>query len=82
MKGLGVKADKIRAGLYRLEGLRCHCGGELRIERCKEDGTEIGRGQWRWETFCVSCKDCDPDGWPTLAESVLEAPGFWQELAP
>ena len=60
---------KLRPGLYEVQGIthRCHewdrARGTVRIERC-------GTGDWRWETVCISCKACDPDGWPTLREAV------------
>lgn len=65
-----VKAVPIRRGLYRLLGCRCHCGGEIRVER-------TGRGAFAWEPFCAACKDCDPNGYATLRETVRETPKFW-----
>ncbi len=65
-------AEKVRAGLYVLKGVRCSCGGEVRIERC-------GHGELLWEPFCTSCKTCDPDGWPSLKVAIEETPEFWRE---
>lgn len=64
------KAYMIRPGLYRIEGVRCGCGGELRVERC-------GSGDYLWETFCVACKSCDCNGWATLKECVEEAANYF-----
>ena len=62
---------KIQAGLYRIEGVTCSCGGELRVERC-------GRSKdFRWETFCAGCLTCDPNGWPTLRMCVAKAAGYF-----
>lgn len=62
-----ITTVRIRPGLYRIVGVACRCGGELRVERC-------GRTpEFRWETFCVKCKKCDPDGYSTLADCVREA---------
>lgn len=66
-----AKAERIRAGLYSIRSVRCRdCGGELRVERCGS------RGDFLWEIFCRQCGVCDPDGWPTLREAVLEANRF------
>lgn len=66
---------KVRAGLYVLVGVLCHsCGGEVRIERC-------GSGEFLWEAFCVECKACDSNGWPSLKVAVQETPPFWRAAA-
>ena len=65
------KLIRIQAGLYRIVGLRCSCGGELRIEN-------VGSDDFRWETFCFRCKTCDPNGWPTLAQCLVNAAEYFQ----
>ena len=62
-----MQVTKIRNGLYRIDDVRCGCGGELRVERC---GTIR---EFLWETFCRACKTCDPNGWPTLAIAAENA---------
>lgn len=52
---------RLRAGLYDLEQTHKDCGGELRAEK-------VSSGQFRWETYCRKCKDCDPNGYATLVE--------------
>ena len=70
-----VTIAPIRKGLHRIVGLACACGGELRVERCKDDGTPLSDDpEFRWETFCVVCKTCDPDGWATMNEALANAP--------
>lgn len=76
-----VKSEKIRCGLYRIVGVRCECGGELQVERCKADGTPLSSDpMFRWETFCVDCLTCDCNGWPTLADCVAEAAEYFSEV--
>lgn len=68
---------KIRRGLYKLEGVThtthygVSCGGQVFAE-------SLSGG---WECYCEKCKACDPNGWPTLADCVREAPGYWCRLA-
>jgi hypothetical protein len=64
------RVERVRKGLYRIVGLLCRCGGDLFIDKC-------GSGDFRWETFCMKCKDCDWNGWPTLKDAVSEARGFF-----
>jgi hypothetical protein len=84
-----VKAVKVRRGLYELRGVICSvpryrgaapCGGQVFAEWLgpQRDGGETIPASW--ECFCEKCKDCDPNGWGTLAECVREAPGFWMKV--
>lgn len=89
--GESVKAVKVRRGLYRLEGVThteprypgaSVCGGQVFAQRhpdeSRDDGVEVDMVlPSSWECFCEKCLDCDPNGWATLAECVLEAPAFW-----
>ena len=84
-----VRPVKIRRGLYRLDGVTHTkpryrgaevCGGQV-FAHCYDpfvEAVEIVPGSW--ECFCETCKDCDPNGWRTLAECVREAPAFWSGL--
>jgi hypothetical protein len=67
-------ATKLRAGLYRLDGVTCKCGGELRAERVGSHAHEFA-----WETFCVKCLTCDPNGWRTLRDCIRLSPGHFSQ---
>jgi hypothetical protein len=75
--------EKICAGLYRIIGITCGiispqgvpCGGELRIELC--DGSER---DFRWETFCDRCKNCDCNGWPTRSSALANAKEYFNSV--
>jgi hypothetical protein len=63
------------------------CGGQVFAEWFKgpwDSETDYYTGKERrfklpdsWECYCEKCQDCDPNGWPTLADCVREAPAFW-----
>lgn len=78
-----MSSGKIRAGLYRLDVKCPKCKVWIRAERCDPDGVELSsEREFRWECFCPDCGECDPDGYPTLAECRIEAREQWQEVAP
>lgn len=72
-----IRAVKIHRGLYRLKGCCCGCSGELRVQSVLSHGQ-----QFRWETFCETCRSCDCNGWPTLADCVQESPAYFDTIQP
>lgn len=85
MSDTKLTTERIRRGLYRIVGIVCGgdkiygpCGGELRIENRDGNGKPVSRERFfKWETFCTKCKACDCNGWPTLAEALAEAEGYF-----
>jgi hypothetical protein len=69
MAVFGIETEKVRSGCYRTN-IHCQCGGTVYIER-------NGYGNWRWESWCDECKQCDPNGWPSLFSAVMKAPEFF-----
>jgi hypothetical protein len=51
--------------------IQCPCGGTVAIEKV------AASAEFQWEAFCLRCKDCDPNGYSTLAAAAAETPGFW-----
>lgn len=45
------------------------CGGRILID----DLWPHSQGEWRFESFCETCKECDPNGWRTLSEATIES---------
>lgn len=75
---MNISARRIRKGLFEIVGLTCECGGILQIESHKADGKPLSVEQeWKWETFCTKCKSCDPEGWPTLVDCLLNARAYF-----
>jgi hypothetical protein len=71
-------AKRIRIGLYRIVGAVCGCGGDLYLERYNTDGTPISNDpKFRWETFCLECKACDPNGWATIKECLASCEEYF-----
>lgn len=76
----------VRIGKHclRIEGLRCGlqkplqsepCGGELLVQDWHPRGV---RGEFRYEIFCDTCKECDPNGWPRQDQLVMEAKRYFE----
>ena len=79
---------RIRAGLYRIDGLKCsallyplvnpipgqryRCGGEIRIVRYPHASRDV-----RWVRVCHGCKMCGCRGWPTLHAAAAHAKEFF-----
>jgi len=75
-------SEPIRGGLHRVIGVTCSCGGELRVERLKADGTTVSNDpDFRWETFCTRCKSCDCNGWRTLALALANAAEYFGKVS-
>lgn len=60
---------KIRAGLYEVVSVKCRCGGNLRIEK-DSPNRGVSEKDFKWESFCIKCLSCDPNGWRTLGNAV------------
>lgn len=61
-----------RSKRWRVEGVRCRCGGELFIDRVASHDPDF-----RYETFCKGCLSCDCNGWRTIAECVENAASYF-----
>ena len=61
------KTRKIGPGHYVLLGVKCGCGGELRAQSGLSAEPE-----YKWEVYCDKCKGCDPNGYATLQECIVE----------
>jgi len=81
-----VQAFKVRRGLYELRGVTHTkpryrgappCGGQVFAQFCPEEMDKDEVLPASWECFCEKCQDCDPDGWNTLKECLVEAPKSW-----
>ena len=63
------------AGVHRLEGVWCRCGGEVWYEDCRKAGKATK--ETRWEAYCRGCKACDANGYSSRAELKRESPKHW-----
>jgi len=75
---------RVRSGLYEIQGLLHHdCGGQVKVERVNPQTRVIGPWlasddlNFRWESFCDKCKNCDCNGWATLPQAVKEAVDYF-----
>ena len=62
-------ADRIQRVIKT--GLICRCGGEIVL---RDYG---GSGEWRYETSCEKCWECDPNGWGSQRRAIEEAKHYF-----
>ena len=68
------RVEQTAVGFANITGLFCRCGGQLRVQDWRPEGSPYRE---HYEVFCVRCKTRDPNGHSSLKAAVDAAPEYF-----